>query len=365
MGRYPDRTGYTWIEFGRRAADGTEHYFTLGCGLRAVSGHTGLHSRWFFTTTQRIGRDLFLQNAQHTPLGRERLTETVGTAGRVYQKAEDYRRAVDDTLFGLGPRYGALLELLLRLRRPQLTRKLDENELPEALSDALPTLSAGIVEEVAKSFRSLQADKDTVRDFGAARDAVATFLREYAVYVRIAVRRRAAAAPPWSAARTPPTNTPSAPPAKLPIASKPPSPNSLYSRFSTPSSTPVSPVPRPPNARSPTALKCAPPRKSASPEKPHSRQIKRWLKPKRMNETPSPPLNKHCPDKTSPKKNPPDSSGNLSPSCTRHRSPRPPPILLSPTRSISPLKFQISDFRLPPKPASPTPSLNAAKASNS
>ena len=157
-----------------------------------MSGHTGLHSRWFFTTTQRIGRDLFLQNAQHTPLGRERLTETVGTAGRVYQKAEDYRRAVDDTLFGLGPRYGALLELLLRLRRPQLTRKLDENELPEALSDALPTLSAGIVEEVAKSFRSLQADKDTVRDFGAARDAVATFLREYAVYVRIAVRRRAA-----------------------------------------------------------------------------------------------------------------------------------------------------------------------------
>ncbi len=193
MGRHPDRTGYTWIEFGRRADDGTEHFLTLGCGLRAVAGHTGLHSRWFFTTTQRIGLDLFLQNSQRMPLGPEPLAAALGSAGRIHKKSEDYRRAVDEALFGLGARYGALVELLLRLRRPQLTRKLDENELPDALSDALPTLSAAIVDEVAESFRSLQADKDTVRDFNSARDAVAAFLREYTLYVRIAVRRRAAA----------------------------------------------------------------------------------------------------------------------------------------------------------------------------
>ena len=192
MGRHKDRTGYTWIEFGRRDAHGVDHFFTLGCGLRAVEGHTGLHTRWFFTTTLRIGRDLFLQNHQRTPLGRERLAEVIGASGQVYQKAEAYRQVVDQTLFGLGPRYGALIELLIRLRRPQLTRKLDENELPDALGDALPTLAATIVEEVAESFRGLQADKDTVRDFTAAREAVAAFLREYAVYVRIAVRRRAA-----------------------------------------------------------------------------------------------------------------------------------------------------------------------------
>jgi uncharacterized protein (TIGR02680 family) len=192
MGRHKDRTGYTWIEFGRREPDGTERFVTLGCGLRAVEGHTGLHSRWFFVTPRRIGRDLALTNEQRIPLGPARLTEVLGDGGRVFHKAEDYRRAVDEALFGLGPRYGALIDLLLRLRRPQLTRKLDENELPEALSEALPTLSAAIVEEVAESFRGLQADKDTLRDFAAARDAVAHFLREYAGYLRIAVRRRAA-----------------------------------------------------------------------------------------------------------------------------------------------------------------------------
>lgn len=193
MGRYPDRTGYTWIEFGRRDSEGVDHYLTLGCGLRAVAGHSGLHSRWFFLTSQRVGRDLFLQNHQRTPLGRDRLAEALGSSGRIFQKAEDYRRSVDAALFGLGSRYGALIELLIRLRRPQLTRKLDENELPEALSEALPTIPAAIVDEVAESFRSLQADRDTVRGFVAAQGAVVAFLAEYTGYIRIALRRRAAA----------------------------------------------------------------------------------------------------------------------------------------------------------------------------
>jgi uncharacterized protein (TIGR02680 family) len=191
MGRHADRTGYTWIEFGRRDADGTLHFLTLGCGLRAVAGHSGLHSRWFFVTPQRIGRDLFLQTAQRTPLGRERLGDALGSVGRIILKVEDYKRAVDEALFGLGPRYGPLLELLLRLRRPQLSRKLDEDELSHALSDALPTLSAAIIDEVAESFQSLQADRDRLREFTAAQAAVTAFLAEYRAYVRIAVRRRA------------------------------------------------------------------------------------------------------------------------------------------------------------------------------
>lgn len=191
MGRHPDRTGYTWIEFGRRDADGSDHFLTLGCGMRAVAGQSGLHSRWFFVTPQRIGRDVFLQTAQRQPLGRDRLQEAIGDAGRVYVKADEYRRAVDDALFGLGARYGALLELLLRLRRPQLSGKLNEEELTGSLSEALPTLSTAMVDEVAEAFRSLQTDREALRAFVEARDAVAGFRREYEIYMRIAVRRRA------------------------------------------------------------------------------------------------------------------------------------------------------------------------------
>lgn len=193
MGRYPDRTGYTWIEFGRRQADGSATYVTLGCGLRAVAGHTGLHGRWLFVTAQRIGRDLFLQNAQNQPYGQARLTELIGPQGNVFTRAEDYRRAVDSALFGLGPRYGSLLELLIRLRRPQLSRKLDEAELSQALSDALPTLPATLIDEIAEAFRSLQSDREALRGFSDTRGAVDNFLRDYALYARVAVRRRATA----------------------------------------------------------------------------------------------------------------------------------------------------------------------------
>src|SRR5260370_17312248 len=41
MGRYPDRTGYTWIEFGRRLPDGTADFVTIACAQHSTSG---LHS---------------------------------------------------------------------------------------------------------------------------------------------------------------------------------------------------------------------------------------------------------------------------------------------------------------------------------
>src|SRR6059036_4197121 len=47
MGRYADRTGYTWIEFGRRDSGGKEHYITLGCGLSATEDESGVR-KWFF-----------------------------------------------------------------------------------------------------------------------------------------------------------------------------------------------------------------------------------------------------------------------------------------------------------------------------
>src|SRR5882724_5696907 len=100
MGKHTDRTGYTWIEFGRCDPDGTEYFVTLGCGMRAVAGQSGLQSRWFFTTSRRVGLDLFLQTSLNQPLGRDRLQEAIGTAGRVFTKAEEYRRAVDEALFG-------------------------------------------------------------------------------------------------------------------------------------------------------------------------------------------------------------------------------------------------------------------------
>lgn len=188
--RHESRTGYTWIEFGRVDDDGPEHYITLGCGMHAVQGRTGV-TKWFFVTRQRIGQDLFLQTPTRQALSQEGLKQALGASGQLFTTADAYRKAVDTALFQLGPeRYAALVDLLIKLRQPQLSRELNEARLSKALSDALPPLPAAVLTEVAEAFRSLEDDQAKLRTYEAARDGAHAFLKDYERYCKVAVLRR-------------------------------------------------------------------------------------------------------------------------------------------------------------------------------
>ena len=189
----PERIGYTWLEFGRRNPDGTGEFRTIGCGLKAVMGR-GIARHWFFITTQRVGEDLHLLPASRVPLTREKLREELDEHGLVYDRAADYRRAVDEALFGLGERrYEALINLLIQLRQPQLSKKPDEKLLSRALTEALPPLSQGLVTTVAEAFRGLDEERDALRALAEASQAANDFLRYYRRYAMIAAKRKAAA----------------------------------------------------------------------------------------------------------------------------------------------------------------------------
>ncbi len=191
LGKYPDRLGYTWIELGRRDDGGADRYLTLGCGLQAIAGR-GLVGKWFFLTDRRVGEDLFLQTENRQPLSKVRLTEVLGERGELFTTAAKYRAAVDRRLFHLGTeRYNALVNLLIQLRQPQLSRKLDEAKLSAALSEALQPLNAGLLDDVAEAFRSLEDDRLTVERLEAAHRGVEVFLHSYRRYTQIAARRRA------------------------------------------------------------------------------------------------------------------------------------------------------------------------------
>ncbi len=191
LGKHQDRLGYTWLEFGRRDDDGRRRYVTLGAGLRAVEGR-GLVGKWFFVTSRRIGEDLFLQSAAGPALTRERLAEAIGDRGEIFTSASAYRKTVDAALFKLGEhRYDALVDLLIQLRQPQLSRQLDERRLSAALGEALAPVAPAIVADVAESFRSLEADRVALEAFEAASRGVEQFLDGYRRYTRVAARRRA------------------------------------------------------------------------------------------------------------------------------------------------------------------------------
>lgn len=222
MGRHSERLGYTWIEFGRLTPtdnngedhDGisrpsstspnngenghasprpsTQQFITLGCGLSATQG-SGMREPWFFITDQRVGEDLFLQSEAGHALSKSALAEALGDRGTIYVTAKDYRRAVDESLFGLGrQRYEAMVDLLIQLRKPQLSRDLDEKMLARVLGEALPPPSEQMISDVAESFRGLEADRSELNRFRSACEGVDSFLKTYRRYTQVASRRRAA-----------------------------------------------------------------------------------------------------------------------------------------------------------------------------
>src|SRR6266545_1714574 len=191
-GRYQERLGYTWLELGRLAEDGSPAYLTLGCGLKAVAGR-GIAARWFFVTTRRVGVDLRLVSQVGTALVRDRLVEALGDSGRVFDHAEAYRRAVDEHLFHLGPeRYDALVNLLIQLRAPQLSKRPDADKLSRALSQALGPVDQAVLADVAESFHDLEQQRDELRGLQETRGHVERFLGRYRHYAHIAARRQAA-----------------------------------------------------------------------------------------------------------------------------------------------------------------------------
>ncbi len=197
MNSYPRRIGYAWIEFGRLAEDGRLRYLTLGAGLSAVAARAQVES-WFFVLEQpdgagpRIGRDLWLTNDQRVVLTRDRLREALEGRGQLFESAAAYRRAVDERLFHLGTRrYDALMDTLIQLRQPQLSKKPDEAGLSHALTEALPPMPQELLADVAEALNQLEEDRRQLDELKGLARAVERFDQRYRVYAGMLTRRQA------------------------------------------------------------------------------------------------------------------------------------------------------------------------------
>ncbi|MCB1947011.1 MAG: TIGR02680 family protein [Thauera sp.] len=192
LGKLDRRIGYAWIEFGRLADDGEPDYLTLGCGLSAVAARAQVDPWYFVLETRRIGEDLWLTSPARNVLTRERLKEALHDHGQVFDNATAYRRAVDERLFQLGAvRYAALMDTLVQLRQPQLSKKPDEGKLSDALTEALPPLSAELLTDVADALNQLEEYRRELQDYEALAKAVGQFNQRYQRYAAINARRQA------------------------------------------------------------------------------------------------------------------------------------------------------------------------------
>ena len=185
-----ERVGYSWLEFGRLDEDGIEHFVTIGAGLKAAKGQTGTKS-WFFVTSQRVGAGFELVDANCTPLGMDRLTDEIGANGHVYKAKRDYRHAVDEKLFELGERrYDTLIDLLIQIRAPQLSKRPSEKLLSDALTESLTPIPQDLIQSVADGMRGLDEYREELQQFVDTRRFVDAFLAQYVVYAKVLVKRQ-------------------------------------------------------------------------------------------------------------------------------------------------------------------------------
>ncbi|MDO8974437.1 TIGR02680 family protein [Reyranella sp.] len=195
MNGYSRRMGYAWIEFGRRTEDGTPRYLTLGAGLSAKEGRPQVES-WYFVLDDaagvRLNHDLWLTSPQRIVLTRERLREALEGRGQVFDNAGQYRRAVDERLFRLGAkRYDALMDTLIQLRQPQLSKKPDENGLSNALTEALPPMPSELLGDVADALNQLEEDRRQLEEYQHLARAIGQFEQRYRAYSGTQSRRQA------------------------------------------------------------------------------------------------------------------------------------------------------------------------------
>jgi uncharacterized protein (TIGR02680 family) len=192
LGKLDRRIGYAWIEFGRVAEDGEADYLSLGCGLSAAAARAQVDAWFFVLEGKRIGEDLWLTSPARNVLTRERLKEALQEHGQVFDTATAYRRAVDERLFQLGDaRYAALMDTLVQLRQPQLSKKPDEGNLSGALTEALPPLSPEMLTDVADALNQLEEYRRELHDYEALAKAVGQFNQRYQRYAAINARRQA------------------------------------------------------------------------------------------------------------------------------------------------------------------------------
>jgi uncharacterized protein (TIGR02680 family) len=175
------RIGYLWIELGRVEA-GKPAFCTIGAGVKARRGSPEVDA-WFFVTSQRPDAEVRFA-ADGRPLGKRECVEAIGKCGQVFERHGEYRRAVNARLFGMpDEQYAALVDTLLHLRRPQLSKTLDLGELSGFLSASLPPLDRRVVDPIAEGFERLdhhRADLEALLDTLGKLHAFEEVYREYA-----------------------------------------------------------------------------------------------------------------------------------------------------------------------------------------
>lgn len=155
-----ERTGYLYMELKREE---NEEYASFGIGIRARRNKP--LEVWYFqiTDSRRIGKDIFLYKEMdgRITLSKTELKNKIAEGGRVIESQGDYSSAVNKTLFGFEneDEYKELIDILIRLRAPKLSKDLKPTLISEILSSSLQALSDDDLKPMSDAIEKMDETK--------------------------------------------------------------------------------------------------------------------------------------------------------------------------------------------------------------
>lgn len=178
-----ERTGYLYMEFKREE---TETYITIGMGMRARKNKK--LDPWYFILFdgRRINEDFMLYKEMHNKLvlTKKELRNRMEEGGRVFDTQNEYMEEVNKQIFGFETldEYKEMIDLLIQLRTPKLSKEFKPSIINEILSSSLQTLSEEDLRPMSEAIENMDGVKANLDALKSSREAAQKIARVYDRY---------------------------------------------------------------------------------------------------------------------------------------------------------------------------------------
>ena len=183
-----ERTGYLFLEYKRQD---TDQYITTGIGMQAKRGKELKSWGFVIKDNRRIGVDLELFKVENQngklvkiPRSRTELENLIGTGGEVVKTNHEYMALVNKYVFGFATTdaYKELIELLLQLRSPKLSKDFRPTVIYEILENALPPLTDEDLRYLSDSIEQMDQTKQQIEQLDREVKALSKLTKVYDAY---------------------------------------------------------------------------------------------------------------------------------------------------------------------------------------
>lgn len=180
-----ERIGYLYMEF-KRADSNT--FNTIGMGLRARKNKP--LDTWYFHIKdgRRIGKEINLYKKDRANekicFNKSELKTAIDIGGQVLDKQSEYMEMVNKQLFGFSnnEEYSELINLLIQLRTPKLSKDFKPTIINEILSESLQALTEDDLRPMSEAIENMDVLKTKLDALHESKKAADKIMQVYSVY---------------------------------------------------------------------------------------------------------------------------------------------------------------------------------------